>query len=246
VDTQTTPITRTAILDSEVARRHPPAGGAAESSFRVSGLTRDIRVRIATERSELEGASALLAPGPRARGAGCPGNESYLLTPHRGLPGTVTLVAVDAGRVVATLSLVPDSADLGLPMERLYGPEITHLRQDGRRLAEAVGLADAGLTIREFVQVFKALCTLAVQYHAGRGGDTWVIAIDPRHRNFYERVMGFVPLGPQGSSPTVQDQEPSSGAYLLDLELMAANAPQMYREVFEDPLPAAVLAAPRH
>jgi hypothetical protein len=243
VNTRTSQIGRAAILDPGIARGQIPTLGAGESSFRVPGLTRDIRVKIATERFEFEGAYELLAANHRARGAGCPGNESYLSTPHRGLPDTVTLVAGHAGRVQATLSLVPDSAAVGLPMERLYGAEIAHLRREGRRIAEAVGLADAGLTVREFVQVFKALCTLAVQYHSGRGGDTWVIAIPPHHRDFYQRVMGFVPLALRGSSPTVQGH-PAEG-YLLDLELMAANAPQMYREVFGDPLPATVLAAPR-
>jgi hypothetical protein len=69
----------------------------------------------------------------------------------------VTLVAMDGDRVCATLTLVPDSQTLGLPMETIYGPEVAQFRAAGLSPAEAISLADTELTFREFVQVFKAL-----------------------------------------------------------------------------------------
>jgi hypothetical protein len=240
VSTRTSHVARIASLESGIARWDTPTGGGAGSSFRVEGLTRDIRFKIARERFELEGAYELLAASHRGRGSDGLCGEGHPFLTHRGRPDTAIFVAVHAGRVQATLSLVPDSAALGLPMEQLYGPEIANLRREGRRMAEPVGLADAGLTAREFVQVVKALCTLAMQYHSGRGGDTWVVAIDPRHRGLYQGVLGFAPLGPRRHSPAVQDD--AAGAYVLDHELMAANAPRMYREVYGDPLPSAVPA----
>jgi hypothetical protein len=68
-----------------------------------------------------------------------------------------------------------------------------------------------------------------------------VIAINPRHRNFYQKVLGFVPLGERPSCPTVQDHP--AEAHVLDLELMRDGAPKMYSEVFSEELPASVLTA---
>ena len=225
------------------SRTHAPreSGGASTSSFRVPGLARDIRVKIATKRSEFEQAYELLAANYRARGYEAPSDKPYRFTPFHALPETVTLVALDGDRVVATLTLVPDSAILGLPMETIYGPEVAQLRAAGLCPAEAISLADNDLSIREFVQVFKALIKLAMQYHAGRGGDSWIITVNPRHSNFYQKVLGFVPMGSQRAYPTVQNHP--AEAYLLTSKIMAANAPQMYQEVFGDDLPASVLNA---
>ena len=74
-----------------------------------------------------------------------------------------------------------------------------------------------------------------MQYHVRQGGDTWVITVNPRHRNYYRKVLGFVPLGPRRSYPAVRDHP--AEAFLLDVGLMRANAPAMHREVFGEPLP---------
>jgi hypothetical protein len=219
------------------ARRQ--SAGTSRTSFRVPGLAREIRVKIASERSEFEQAYELLAANYRARGYEAPSDKPYRFTPFHALPGTVTLVALDHDRVVATLTLVPDTEILGLPMESIYGPEVAQLRAAGLRPAEAISLADTDLSIREFVQVFKALIKLAMQYHAGRGGDSWIITVNPRHSNFYQKVLGFVPMGSKRAYPTVQNHP--AEAYLLTSKIMADNAPQMYQEVFGDDLPEAVL-----
>jgi hypothetical protein len=151
----------------------------------------------------------------------------------------VTLVALDQERVVATLTLVPDSKILGLPMESIYGPEVAQLRAAGLNPAEAISLADTNLSIREFVQVFKALIKLAMQYHAANDGDSWIITVNPRHSSFYQKVLGFVPMGSKRSYPTVQNHP--AEAYLLTAKIMEANAPEMHEEVFGEDLPQAVL-----
>jgi hypothetical protein len=127
-------------------------------------------------------------------------------------------------------------------MESIYAEPIGALRLQRRRLAEAISLADRGLTIREFIQVFRALIRLAMQYHVSRGGDTWVITVNPRHRSFYRKVMGFEPLGPRHSYPSVQDHP--AEAYWLDADRMQSRAPEMYHEVFGEQLPEGVLATP--
>jgi hypothetical protein len=214
---------------------------SAAGEFFVPGLARDIQVKIANGFDELEQAFELLAANYRARGYDAPGDVPYRFTPFHGLRETITIVAKHGRRVVATLSLVPDGPILGLPMESIFGEEIDDLRRQGRRMAEAISLADDGLAIREFVLVFKAMIKLAMQYHARNGGDTWVIAINPRHRNFYRKVLGFAPLGGCRSYPTVQDHP--AEAYLLDLELMREGAPKLFNEVFGKALPESVLTA---
>src|SRR4051812_9433866 len=58
------------------------AKAKAESSFRVAGLPRDIRVKIAAERHEFEQAFALIAENYRARGYEAPGEKPFRFTPH--------------------------------------------------------------------------------------------------------------------------------------------------------------------
>jgi hypothetical protein len=217
------------------------SGTAVESSFRVPGLARDIRVKIATRRSEFEQAYELLAANYRARGYEAPGDKPFRFTPHHALPGTVTIVALDGDRVVATVTLVPDTPLLSLPMETIYGPEVARLRAAKHRLAEWISLADTDLSIREFVQVFKSLIRVGFQYHRDRGGDCWIITVNPRHSNFYQKVLGFVPMGPQRDYPTVQNHP--AEAYRVTSKIMADNAPRMHDEVFGEDLPEAVLNA---
>jgi hypothetical protein len=235
------PARRGVATDSAGTERGGSGGHSTGNSVRVPGLARDIRVKIASERSEFEQAYELLAANYRARGYEAPSDKPYRFTPHHALPGTVTIVALDGDRVVATVTLVPDTLVLGLPMETIYGPEVAQLRAAGLRLAEWISLADTDLSIREFVQVFKSLIKVGFQYHRDRGGDCWIITVNPRHSNFYQKVLGFVPMGPQRCYPTVQNHP--AEAYLVTSKIMAQSAPRMHEEVFGDELPQPVLAA---
>ncbi len=206
----------------------------------MPGIARDIRVKVASERGECEQAFRLLADSYRARGYDAPGAPPYRFTPYHALPETAMLVAKHGERVVATLSLIPDTTLLGLPMESSYPDEIDRLRLQGRRLAEAGSLAGAGLDQREFARVFRAMNQLLFQYHASQGGDSCVIAVHPRHRNFYRRAFGFVPVGERRAYSAVSDHP--AEAYMLDLTSMEVHAPKAHREIFGEPLPEHVLA----
>jgi hypothetical protein len=81
------------------------------------------------------------------------------------------------------------------------------------------------------------------QHHVRHGGDTWVITVNPKHRSFYTRVLGYVPLGPCRPHPKVQGAP--AEAYVLDVEGMRARAPEKYQEMFGEPLPDAALPVPR-
>ncbi len=196
----------------------------------VPNLTRKIEVKIASEPWEWDQAFTLVTETYRGRGYEAANTRGLRFTAHHALPDTTTFVARQGTRVVATLSTVQDNRLLGLPMEAIYGPEIAALRQADRRIAEVTSLADTGLVMREFVPVFVALMRHMAQFLVRQGADALVISINPRHRKFYTKVMGFVPLGGQRSYPSVRGHP--AEAYLLDVPLLRHRAPEMYRQIY--------------
>jgi hypothetical protein len=200
-------------------------------------------VKIASEFDEFKGAFRLLATNYQACGYESRNTGLYRFTPYHVLPTTVTVVAKHETHVVATLSAVLDTELCGLPMESVYGAEIAGLRRQGRHVAEATCLADRNLSIHEFVRVFKTLIKVGMQYHLRQGGDSWVIAVNPSHRRFYEKMLGFVPLGPCRPYPSVHGYP--AEAYVSGVDLLSSRAPEMSREILGEALPGSVLRAPR-
>jgi hypothetical protein len=213
------------------------------ASVRVPGIARDIQVKIATERHEFKQAFEILAANYRARGYEAPGEKPYRFTAYHALPGTATVVAVEHDRVVATFSIVADSELLGFPMESIYSDEIARLRRDGYRPAEVISLADQGLGAREFVQVLKAMMKLGIHHGLRHGVDCWVISVNPRHSGFYRKALGFMPLGPQRSYPTVRNHP--AEAHVLTVASLESHAPKVYRDVFAEAIPDPALAGHR-
>lgn len=210
-------------------------------SVPVAGVNRDIRVMIASERCEWEEAFRLVMTKYQEAGYEPPNDKPLRFTLYHALPETVTLVAKHEGKVIMTFTVIPDNPVLGLPMESIFGEEIAALRQGGARLAEAGNFAAADMSLREFTTVFRAMLRLKIQYHASRGGDTWVITVNPKHRQFYTKVLGYIPLGP--CRPYERVQGAPAEALLLDAKLMKANAPSAYQEMFGQQLPPSVLSA---
>lgn len=211
--------------------------------IKVPGLKRDVWIKFASTRAEWEEAFQLVSDNYQARGyeAACAGALRF--TSYHALPDTAVLVAQTAGRTVATFSLVADNHLLGLPLENAYRAEIGVLRRNGRRMFETISLADRDLGPREFVQVLMTMTQVAFQYGVANGGETNVITVNPRHRDFYTKVLGYAPLGPRRSY--VQVQGHPAEAFFLDPSLMLAKVPGMHQRIFHRRLPREVLAAPR-
>jgi hypothetical protein len=111
---------------------------------------------------------------------------------HCCLPTSHTFVAKIHGQVVATLSLIGDH-ELGLPLEKEYPEEIASLRGQGDVLAEVSCLAtrrfgDRGVLMR----LMRAMYAFA-RYRLGISA--CCIAVHPRQRRFYERVLLFEGIG---------------------------------------------------
>jgi hypothetical protein len=223
----------------ELAAERQTTLDRAPLAVRVPGIARDVEVKIASERCEWEQAFQLVAANYRARGYEAASSKTLRFSPHHVLPDTQTLVAKHAGQVVATFSIVLDNTLLGLPMESIYGEEITALRNKGYRLLETTSLADTGLSVREFLQVFMALIRLGMQFHTAQGGDAYVITVNPRHTSFYSKVLGFLPLGPCRAYACVQDAP--AEAYWVTNALIKERAPRAYAEIFGEPLPKQAL-----
>lgn len=209
----------------------------------VPGIARDISVKMAATADEWEQALRLTADSYRARGYEPGAGGEFRFTPYHVLPQTVVLVAKERDRVVATLSLVMDNSLLGLPMAAIYGLEVRALRRAGRRLGEVSNFAESGLGLSDFLAVLVSLIKLAWNHHVHHGGDTALISCTPRHGVFYEKVLGFVSLGPARPYPWVQNA--IAGGYMLDVPLMQQRVPEIYQKVFEQPLPPDVVQAPR-
>jgi hypothetical protein len=106
----------------------------------------------------------------------------------------VTLMAVDQGETIGTISVGFDTS-IGLLADDLFADELAQLRSQGRRLCEFTKLA--------MDHVVKSRRVLASMFHAAyifahlqRGFDDVVIEVNPRHVRYYERMLGFVPMGP--------------------------------------------------
>jgi hypothetical protein len=209
-------------------------------SFAVPGIARTIEVKIASERKEWEQAFELLAETYRARGYESADSNGLRFTPFHALPDAVTFVAKHQGNVIATLSLVLDNCVIGLPMECVYGEEIEGLRRSNRRFGEVTSLADKGLSLREFIPVFVSLMRILAQYTVKHKADSWVISVNPRHRSFYRKVLGFIPLGPWREYPSVQNHP--AEAYFLDVELLKAKE-AMYDQILGQTLTPEILEA---
>jgi hypothetical protein len=248
---------RNDLINRRVARSRPPltsrptrvefsAGSRAPLDrdvpapvLHVPGAARDLQVKFASDRQEWEEAFRLVAANYRARGYEAPSSRPLRFTPYHALPGTQTLVAKHAGHVVATFSIVLDNTLLGLPMESTYGAEVAALRDQGYRLMETTSLAETGLGVREFLRVFMALIRLAMQFHTAHGGDAYVITVNPRHKGFYSKVLGFLPLGPCRAYACMQDA-PAEALWVSN-DLLRERAPRAYAEVFGEPQPEAAL-----
>jgi hypothetical protein len=130
-------------------------------------------------------------------------------------PRTFTLLAEDErGQPAGTVSLVFDSSE-GLPCDEIYRDELDLMRAQGRRLVEVTRLAIGEEHARSrllLVHLFEFIYIFA--WHVRRHTD-FVIEVNPRHADFYRRLLLFEEAGPVRPCPRVRD----APAKLLRLDL---------------------------
>jgi hypothetical protein len=143
------------------------------------------------------------------------GDESLIVSPYDASPQTLTLLAQDENGVdAATITLVFDSP-AGLPCDEIYGNELNTLRSQGRLLVEVTRLAineDHQHSKTLLVRLFNFIYVFAKRV---KGFDDFVIEVNPRHTNYYRRLLIFEQAGPERPCPRVQ----GAPAVLLRLDL---------------------------
>ena len=115
------------------------------------------------------------------------------------------------GLTVGTMTVRRDSDD-GLPADQLYSDELDSVRQCGRTVCELTGLAivpgeDSGL-------VLGGLFQYAYQIGQKSRISDVVIEVNPRHTEYYQRLLAFRLVGPERYCARV-----GAPAVLLHLEL---------------------------
>ncbi|MFP5393736.1 MAG: N-acyl amino acid synthase FeeM domain-containing protein [Gammaproteobacteria bacterium] len=142
-------------------------------------------IRLANSAGRREAASLLIRKMYGWRG--------YAIDPAEPMQANkITLYAETGGQVVGTMSLCLDGPQ-GLPADDNFSDRLDQLRAAGGRLCEPSRLAiDKGVTKR----VFAALIHISYLYaHRIHGFSDYMIEVNPRHVQFYKRMLGFADFG---------------------------------------------------
>lgn len=195
--------------DDEGLWAMPPGTPATRKARSVPGTPVRFKIRLANSEGRRSSASYLIQKMYAWRGYAASG-------PQRA-PNRVTLVASDAEKALATITVGFDSPDEGLVVEDLYGEEVRRLRATGSRLCEFTKLAvDRNEQSKE---VLAMMFHIAYMYaHRMHGCSDLLIEVNPRHVRFYQRMLGFTACGEERLCPRV-----GAPAVLLWLDLAHAE-----------------------
>jgi len=115
--------------------------------------------------------------------------------PDESVPDRITLTASEHDTVIGTITVGFDSP-VGLLCDELYLDEINLLREKGWRVCEFTKLAID--TPASSTRVLASLFHVAYIYaHRIKGFHQLLIEVNPRHVRYYERMLGFVAMGPR-------------------------------------------------
>jgi hypothetical protein len=146
-------------------------------------------------------------------------SRGYLSSPLAAvqLPTRITLVASAAGATIGTITIGFDSPT-GLNADDPFIAETSALRAQGRNLCEFTKLAID--SVMRSKRVLASLFHVAYIYaHRMMHFDDLLIEVNPRHRRYYERMLGFQVRGPLRINPRV-----NAPAVLLCLNFDHARA----------------------
>ncbi len=169
------------------------------------GISEAVHVRPAASRVELQQAYHLVYVSYLQRGYIDHNPSEMRFTPYNLLPRSATFVSMLADRVIATVSVVPDSP-CGLPMDQIYRPELDRLRRKGRKLAEVTMLADRRREMSRTLPMLLLLMKYVFDYASLLlEANDLCITINPRHESYYRRGLLFQDLGPLRRYPSVRE-----------------------------------------
>ena len=167
------------------------------------------KIRLASTDSRRRTASMLIEKRYASRG--------YQANALEDDPQRITVLVSMEDKIVGTTTLGLDGP-AGLMADSVYKAEIDQLRAEGCAVSELTKLAidDDYVDSKHIVAVLFHLCKIYGQniHHA----TDFVIEINPRHANFYKKLLGFEDFGPERICPRV-----NAPAVLLRLKLDYAD-----------------------
>jgi len=180
-----------------------------------------IDVALALTREDLDAASRLVHGCYLRRGYVKPSADGRHVNAYLAMPSTAVFVARAGGAVVATVSLITDSA-LRLPCDALWGADLAAFRATGRRLAEVSALAVSEEWRGPGLAMMRSLVRAIGVYGRDIARlDALCIAVHPRHAPFYEGLLRFRRFG----ALTACDAVNGAPAVGLRLDLRALDRP---------------------
>lgn len=184
-----------------------------------------LRFKVAETESELSQAFRLLHDAYVKEKLMDPHPSGMRITKYHMLPSTTTLVAIENGIVVGTVSLIRQSS-FGLPLKSIF--EIDNIPA-GSRLAEVSALAIKKEYLHQRGRILFPL--LKFLYHYSRdcfGVTHFVIAVNPKWIDFYKSILIFKPL----SKKTVENYSFVNGAPAVGGILNLNTAHEIYYKYY--------------
>ncbi len=170
----------------EPARREGSRGQRSQSDATAEAGERLFKIRAARTPGQRRSASMLINLRYAWRG------YSTKPLPQDPAPGRITLVAAEQDETIGTMTVGFDGQD-GLMVEELFPGEVHALRAAGRRVCEFTKLAIDGAS--QSKRVLATLFHVAYLYaYRVMGYDCLLIEVNPRHVNYYSRILGFTVL----------------------------------------------------
>jgi hypothetical protein len=171
------------------------------------GISRVIKIRAARTAAMRDSASTLINLRYGWRG------YATKPLPQAATPDRITLVATDGETTIGTMS-VGFGGDAGLLAEELFPDEVHALRLEGHRICEFTQLALDN--VRGSKRLLASLFHVAYIYSFRvMGFDRLLIEVNPRHVNYYRRILGFTVISAQRMNPRVK-----APAILMCLDFM--------------------------
>lgn len=165
---------------------------------------RTFQIRLANTETVRSHASSLIHRMYASRGYTV--NNPLQENPHR-----VTMTISEEDKVIGTITLGIDSPS-GLLADEIFKDEVDAFRARGRKVCELTKLA-FDPTTRSKTALASLFHIIFVYLRRVQKCTDIFIEVNPRHRRFYERMLGFKKYGPKKMNPRV-----NAPAYLLCVE----------------------------
>lgn len=131
-------------------------------------------------------------------------------------PNRITLSATDKGMVIGTVTLGIDS-EAGILADEIFHDEIQKVRLRGGKVCEVTKLA-FDPTVRSKMALASLFHVLIIYAHYRFHCTDLFIEVNPRHRRYYEAMLGFTTVCEVRQNPRVD-----APAYLLRVGMDYVN-----------------------